>query len=58
MTAEREEVLDYVTPYFDQTGITIGKFGLRAIYSGCNRIITTVELRYYNYCKCQNCDYS
>ncbi|KAI5738536.1 hypothetical protein M8J77_008175 [Diaphorina citri] len=23
MTAEREEVLDYVTPYFDQTGITI-----------------------------------
>lgn len=25
MTADREEVVDYVAPYFEQTGITIGK---------------------------------
>lgn len=26
MTAEREEVIDYVAPYFEQTGISIGKY--------------------------------
>ena len=26
MTAEREEVIDFVAPYFDQTGILIGTF--------------------------------
>lgn len=25
MTAAREEVIDFVAPYFEQTGITIGK---------------------------------
>lgn len=25
MTAEREEVIDFVAPYFEQTGILIGK---------------------------------
>lgn len=24
MTAEREEVIDFVAPYFEQTGISIG----------------------------------
>lgn len=26
MTAEREEVIDFVAPYFEQTGILIGRF--------------------------------
>lgn len=25
MTAEREEVIDFVAPYFEETGILIGK---------------------------------
>lgn len=25
MTADKEEVIDFVAPYFEQTGITIGK---------------------------------
>lgn len=25
MTADREEVIDFVAPYFEQTGISIGK---------------------------------
>lgn len=27
MTAEREEVIDFVAPYYEQTGILIGKMG-------------------------------
>ena len=26
MTSEREEVIDFVAPYFDQSGISIGGF--------------------------------
>lgn len=25
MTADKEEVIDFVAPYYEQTGITIGK---------------------------------
>lgn len=32
MTAEREEVIDFVAPYYEQTGILIGKFTLLAIF--------------------------
>jgi hypothetical protein len=26
MTSEREEVIDFVAPYFDQSGISIGRY--------------------------------
>lgn len=26
MTADKEEVVDFVAPYYEQSGITIGKF--------------------------------
>lgn len=26
MTADKEEVIDFVAPYYEQTGITIGNF--------------------------------
>lgn len=28
MTAEREEVIDFIAPYYEQTGISIGKCGI------------------------------
>lgn len=32
MTAEREEVIDFVAPYYEQTGILIGKLSLLTIF--------------------------
>lgn len=29
MTAEREEVIDFIAPYYDQTGILIGLYDMR-----------------------------
>lgn len=31
MTAEREEVIDFIPPYFEQTGILIGKLNFKFI---------------------------
>lgn len=30
MTADKEEVVDFVAPYYEQSGITIGKFHIRS----------------------------
>lgn len=32
MTADREEVVDFVAPYFEQTGITIGRYDVHDIF--------------------------
>lgn len=31
MTAEREEVIDFVAPYYEQTGILIGGFKFKGV---------------------------
>lgn len=39
MTAEREEVIDFIAPYYEQTGISIGKtFFLLRIFRAINRL--------------------
>lgn len=38
MTAEREEVIDFVAPYFEQTGILIGLSTFSIFYSPQNRV--------------------
>lgn len=54
MTAEREEVVDFVAPYFEQTGITIGKVlkYLRILLLKHSTIQDENHISFLNSCKC------
>lgn len=51
MTAEREEVIDFIAPYYEQTGISIGKFRFCLKHSQTatdNRISSVIVAPFYS----------
>jgi hypothetical protein len=49
MTSEREEVIDFVAPYFDQSGISIGRCLVHTFIIGKTESSVNMNIQYYKY---------
>jgi hypothetical protein len=47
MTSEREEVIDFVAPYFDQSGISIGRYAVHHRQVGVSYLFCITYLCQY-----------